>query len=199
MRMIGLTTMLVAVSCLCTAPLAMGQETTHSTGDAPRSLVTYTESVLAEFANTPSIVQFIESQNAKGVDINQVKTMDARWSASKKVEPYMWNIMRNSISYTLVDFQYQNKFIVEAFAMDRRGIIVGETNRTSTYWKGEAEKFLAAYSSGNGAFWYGPAEYDESTGEIVVQVSVPVKRAGRTIGVVLFGISLDRWEQRGKM
>jgi hypothetical protein len=198
-RKILLTSMMVAAVGLFLAPLAEAQTETHSTGGAPRSLVTYTESVLAEFANSPSIVAFIEAQNAKSVDLNQVKAMDAKWTASKVVEPYMWNIMRNSLSYTLVSFQYQNKFVVEAFAMDRRGIIVAETNRTSTYWKGKAEKFVAPYNDGKGAFWYGPAEYDDSTGEIVVQVSVPVKRGERTIGVVLFGVSLDRWEQRGRM
>lgn len=82
--------------------------------------------------------------------------------------------------------------------MNSQGTIVAESNRTSSYWKGEAEKFTAAYADGRGAFWYGPVEYDESTGEITLQVSVPVMKGNRAIGAIVFGISLDRWEQRGK-
>ena len=78
----------------------------------------------------------------------------------------MWDLMRNRLAWELVNFQYQHKFVTEAFAMDARGAIVAETNRTSTFYKGEAQKFTAAYAGGSGAVWFGPAAYDDSTAEM---------------------------------
>jgi hypothetical protein len=186
------TALVAILALLLAAPSVSGQE------EVPKTIVAYTESTLAAFASSPPIVRFIAAQNAKKVPVEQLKALDARWAASKTVETYMWDLMRNSLAFELVSFQYQNKFIVEAFAMNAQGTIVGETNRTSTFYKGEAAKFTDAYAGGTGAFWYGSPEYDESTGEMVIQVSVPVMQGGRAIGAICFGVSLDRWEQRGR-
>ncbi len=80
--------------------------------------------------------------------------------------------------------------------MDAQGTIIGETNRTSTYWKGEQAKFTAAYKGGAGALWYGTLEYDESTKSNIVQISVPVMKGGKAIGAICFGINVDEWEKR---
>jgi hypothetical protein len=177
------------------APVA-AQDTAGASAQVPRTLAMYAQEELSRLARTPSIVAYIEAQNARRVRIADLKVLDARWAAARGVEDYMWSLMRNPLSWVLADFQYQHKFIVEAFAMDSRGAIVAETNRTSSYYKGEAEKFTAAYAGGTGALWYGPAAFDESTAEMVIQVSVPVMKGSRAIGVICFSVSLDRWEDR---
>jgi hypothetical protein len=181
----------IPLALLCLAAPAWAQN------EVPKTLVAYTENVLAPFAGTAPITRFIAAQNAQKVSVERLKALDAKWKASTTVEPYMWDLMRNSLAYELVGFQFRNKFIVEAFAMNAQGAIVAETNRTSSFYKGEAAKFTAAYAGGAGALWYGVPEFDESTGEMVIQVSVPVMRDGKAIGAIVFGVSLDRWEQRG--
>ena len=148
-------------------------------------------------AQAPSITQYIEAQNctprARGGPEGagrEVGRLPRAWKS------YMWDLMRNRLAWDLVNFQYQHKFIMEAFAMDARGAIVAETNRTSTFYKGEAKKFTEAYANGAGAVWFGPAAYDDSTAEMEIQVSVPVMKGGKAIGVICFGVSLDRWEER---
>jgi hypothetical protein len=173
-----------------------GETAAQTPADVPNSLVSYTESVLVKFAETPSIVQYVETQNARRVRAADLKALDEKWAASTTVEGYMWELMRNRLAWELTSFQYQHRFIVETFAMDSRGAIVAETSRTSSFYKGEAEKFTAAYANGAGALWYGPAAFDESTGEMEIQVSVPVMKGARAIGVICFGVSLDRWEER---
>jgi hypothetical protein len=173
-----------------------GQAAVQTPADVPNSLVNYTESVLAKFAQTPSIVEYVLAQNARRVRVADLKALDEKWSTSATVEPYMWDLMRNRLAWELTSFQYQHRFVVETFAMDSRGAIVAETNRTSSYYKGEADKFTRAYAGGVGAVWYGPAAYDESTGEMEIQVSVPVMKSGSAIGVICFGVSLDLWEER---
>ena len=164
--------------------------------DVPNSLAAYAQSVLVKMVQEPAVVQYLDAQNARPVRLEDLKALDQRWAASAGVEAYMWDLMRNRLAWTLADFQYRHKFITEVFAMDRRGAIVAETNRTSTFYKGEAEKFTAAFAGGDGAIWFGPAAYDDSTAEMEIQVSVPVLKAGKAEGVVCFGVSLDRWEER---
>jgi hypothetical protein len=178
------------LALFCLAAPAWGQN------EVPKTLIAYTENVLAPYAGTAPITRYIAAQNAQKASVEKLKALDARWKASPNVEPYMWDLMRNALAFELVGFQYRNKFIVEAFAMNAQGAIVAETNRTSSFYKGEAAKFTAAYAGGAGALWYGVPEFDESTGEMVIQVSVPVMRDGKAIGAIVFGVSLDRWEQR---
>ena len=188
--------MIVACMVLGAMVPAFAQAPAAAAKDAPASLVTYTESTLSKAAQSPAVIQFMEVQNARKVRVEDLKALDRRWAAAAGVEPYMWDLLRNRLAFELVDFQYRHKFITEAFAMDAQGAIVAETNRTSTFFKGDAEKFTAAFAAGAGALWYGPAAYDDSTGETEIQVSVPVMRGAKAIGVICFGISLDRWEER---
>jgi hypothetical protein len=105
-------------------------------------------------------------------------------------------LLGNACSARLAKTISTYKFVPEAFIMDAQGTIIGETNRTSTYWKGEQEKFTAAYKSGTGAIWYGKLEYDESTKSNIVQISVPVVKNGKAVGAICFGINVDEWEKR---
>lgn len=173
-----------------------GQAAAPVPSEVPNTLAAYAQNVLVKVAQAPSITQYIETQNARRVRVEDLKALDAKWASSPAVEGYMWDLMRNRLAFELVNFQYQHKFIMEAFAMDARGAIVAETNRTSTFYKGEAQKFTAAYANGSGAVWYGPAAHDDSTAEMEIQVSVPVMKGGRAIGAICFGVSLDRWEER---
>lgn len=187
---------MAACAAMSVATGAFGDAAAAPPSEVPASLVAYTEKVLLKAAAAPSIVRYIEAQNARRARVEDLKAMDRKWAASSGIEDYMWNLMRNALALQLADFQYRHKFVTEAFAMDARGTIVAETNRTSTYYKGEAEKFTAAYAKGAGAAWYGPVAYDDSTAEIEIQVSVPVMNGGKAIGVICFGVSLDRWEER---
>jgi len=188
--------LLAAVVALAAVGTGFGDPAQVAPSDVPASLAAYAQSVLLKEAQAPAIVQYIDAQNAHPARVADLKALDQRWAAAQGVEAYMWDLMRNRLAFVLADFQYRHKFVMEAFAMDAQGAIVAESNRTSTFYKGEAQKFTAAYNGGDGKIWFGPAAYDDSTAETEVQVSVPVTKGRRTIGVITFGISLDRWEER---
>jgi hypothetical protein len=193
---LGAATALGAQATVPNAAPGMAPGSADASGQVPRSLAAYAQDELSRLASSPAIVAYVEAQNARRVRIADLKALDAQWQAAPGVEGYMWNLMRNPLAWELVDYQYQHKFVMDAFAMDVHGAIVAETNRTSSFYKGEAEKFTAAFADGAGTLWYGPAGFDESTAEMVIQVAVPVMKGSRAIGVICFSISLDRWEDR---
>ena len=164
--------------------------------DVPRNLVIFAESELVRFSNDPTIIRAIEAQNAKGYSLASIKDIDERWKGTKLIDKFMFDLMSNRCSHVLRNGQILYPFIVEAFVMDNKGALVGLTNKTSDYWQGDEDKFTESYKNGAGALHYGDVEYDDSIGEIVVQVSVPVMKGSRAIGAITYGVNLDRWEYR---
>jgi len=74
------------------------------------------------------------------------------------------------------------------FLCDKRGAVVGESPKTSDYWQGDEEKFVECYNRGDGNVFIGDLEFDDSTQSYTVQISIPVKDDGKTIGVLIVGI-----------
>jgi hypothetical protein len=188
--------LIVACTAMGRGAALFAQAPAVAGGEVPATLTAYAQAVLVEVGRKALVAQYLEAQNARPQRVSDLKALDRRWVEATGVESYMWDLMRNRLAWELYDFQVRHPFVTETFAMDRRGAIVAETNRTSSFYKGEAEKFTSAYAGGAGAVWFGPAGYDDSTGEMAIQVSVPVMKGASAIGVICFTISLDRWEER---
>jgi hypothetical protein len=108
-------------------------------------------------------VSFVSKDIANPVDVEKLRALDKRWQANDNMADFMKALMGNQVSARLQKQIGVHKYIPEAFIMNAQGTIIGETNQTSTYWKGEQEKFTAAYNGGVGAVWFGTLAYDEST------------------------------------
>jgi len=170
---------------------AWGQST-----DLPKKLVAFVETELVQYSTDPDIVQAVAAQNARGVELHRIKTIDEQWKNTKLIDGFMFQLMRNACSHALLNIQIRYPFIVEAFVMDNQGALVGLTNKTSDYWQGDEAKFIESYKAGKGAIHYGELAYDDSVGETVMQVSLPVMKNAQAIGAITFGVSVDRWEYR---
>ena len=162
----------------------------------PKSLVKFANERLAEIGKDAQLVAFTAKSNETPGNIEKLRALDKRWQANDNIEDFAKALLGNSVSARLAKAIGVHKFVPEAFIMNAQGTIIGETNRTSTYWKGEQEKFTAAYSGGTGAIWFGKLAYDESTKTNSVQVSVPVVRGGAAIGAICFTVNIDEWEKR---
>jgi len=164
--------------------------------NVPKSLVRFTEKTLVAVGENPVVQGAVESQNGQGMTLDAIKAKDVEWKASKGVEPYMAELMNSACAMELMNFQKQHKYILEIFVMDNQGANVAMTNKTSDYWQGDEAKFIESFKGGAGAIHYGDVEFDESAKGFLVQISVPVKKAGAVIGAITFGVSIDEWENR---
>ena len=174
-----------------TAGLATAQDKT-----VPKSLAKFANEKLTSIGQDAQLVAFVSRDNANPVSVEKLRALDKRWHASDNIEDFVKALMSNQVSARLQKQISAYKFIPEAFIMNAQGTIIGETNRTSTYWKGEQEKFTGAYKDGAGAVWFGKLAYDESTKVNGVQISVPVMKGGKAIGAICFTINVDEWEKR---
>jgi hypothetical protein len=162
----------------------------------PRSLVKFAQATLAGYGQDAQLVALVENSNASPQDVAKLRALDVRWQKKDNMESFVNALMASPASARLAKIIGVHRYVPEAFIMDAQGTIIGETNRTSTYWKGEQEKFTAAYAGGSGAIWYGTLAFDESTSTNSVQISVPVTRGGQAIGAITFTVNVDEWEKR---
>ena len=174
-----------------TAGLAAAQDKS-----VPKSLVKFANETLTGIGQDAQLATFVSRDNANPVSLQKLKALDKRWQANDNIDDFVKTLMSNQVSARLQKQISGYKYIPEAFIMNAQGTIIGETNRTSTYWKGEQEKFTGAYKSGTGAVWFGTLAYDESTKVNGVQISVPVMKGGKAIGAICFTINVDEWEKR---
>ena len=162
----------------------------------PKTLVKFAQDTLTALGADAQLAAFVEKDNAKPASIDSLKALDAKWQKKDGIEDFVKALLAAPASARLAKVISDYKWIPEAFIMNAQGTIIGETNRTSTYWKGEQAKFTAAYNGGAGAIWYGTLAYDESSKVNAVQISVPVTKGGKAIGAICFTINVDEWEKR---
>jgi hypothetical protein len=162
----------------------------------PKSLVKFANETLTSIGQDAPLVAFVSKDNTSPVNVEKLRALDKRWQANDNIDDFVRALMGNQVSARLQKQIGPHKYIPEAFIMNAQGTIIGETNRTSTYWKGEQEKFTAAYNKGAGAVWFGKLAYDESTKTNGVQISVPVVKGGKAIGAICFTVNVDEWEKR---
>jgi len=186
---------IVFAVCIALVFMAAGLLTAQDKS-VPKSLVRFANETLTGIGQDPQLVAFVSKDNANPVKVEKLRALDKRWQANDNIDDFVKALMSNQVSARLQKQIGVHKYIPEAFIMNAQGTIIGETNRTSTYWKGEQEKFTAAYNGGAGAIWFGALAFDDSTKTNGVQISVPVVKGGKAIGAICFTVNVDEWEKR---
>lgn len=162
----------------------------------PHNLDSFIAKELNAFATSPELVEAVKRKNAEPQSLDDIKARDKVWRETNDLDTFMWSLMRNNCAFLLARLENKYHFIVESFVMDRQGALVCTGNKTSDYWQGDEAKFSVPYLGGKGTVHYSDVEYDASSDEILLQISLPVTDAEKTIGAITFGINLEKWERR---
>jgi hypothetical protein len=161
---------------------------------APQKVYDMANSELAALGTDSTIVNAVKTENATGKSLDQIKERDASWKGTAGIDSFMQSILDNDCSKSLVGQLDSIPALAEIFVMDNQGANVCMTDKTSDYWQGDEAKFQKSYNGGAGAVFVDEVEFDDSTQAYLVQVSVPVKDGGKTIGAITFGLDIDKIE-----
>ena len=144
--------------------------------------------IIQRYAIDPLIINTVRKQNAKAAEMEKIKQIDKKWMAGEE-DKFIKTVLNSNASKYLRRKVRSNKLLYsEAFLCDRQGALVGAYPRTSDYWQGDEKKFIDCFNKGNSRVVIGSMEFDKSTKSYSVQVSVPVKDADTTIGVLIVGL-----------
>jgi hypothetical protein len=151
---------------------------------------------ISSWVTLPVFVEAVKAQNLENLSMDTILHRDSLWIriVESKAAPsdLMTSLQNNRAGQWLKNLRKksQGKYR-ECFVCDSKGALVAASNITSDYFQGDESKWIDCFNSGNGKPVFGDPEYDNSSDALLIQVSVPVKEAGKTIGVFVAGIKFN--------
>jgi hypothetical protein len=142
-------------------------------------------------ALNPLLVRAVRQQNASGLTPDEIERREKAWRATKELTPFKLSLQTSSAGEFLKSQVQRSTSFNEAFLTDNQGANVAAYPATSDYMQGDEDKWIDSFNGGRGRVFIGALELDESTNTVAAQVSAPVLDRGRTIGVLVVGVTIN--------
>ena len=142
-------------------------------------------------ALNPLLIRAVRQQNASGLTPEDITRRDKAWSATKELTPFKLSLQTSAAGRFLRAQIQRSTSFNEAFLTDDQGANVAAYPATSDYWQGDEAKWSNSFNGGDGRIFVGALELDESTNTVAAQVSAPVLDRGKTIGVLVVGVTIN--------
>ena len=142
-------------------------------------------------ALNPLLIRAVRKQNASGLTLEEIARRDKVWRATKELTPFKLSLQTSSAGRFVKQQIQRSTSFNEAFLTDNQGANVAAFPATSDYWQGDEDKWINSFNGSNGRVYIGALELDESTNTVAAQVSAPVLDRGRTIGVLVVGVTIN--------
>ncbi len=141
---------------------------------------------LKSWASDPAIVQAVKARN--GATPAEAKAMtNEKWKGLTLLDPFVRSFSKNAASERLRALK--DEAVTEAFVSAADGTKVAFLAKPTFWSHKDKDKHRVPMS---GKVWVGPLEVDQSSGQLQVQVSLPVLDGGRPIGSLVVGLSATR-------
>jgi len=144
--------------------------------------------LLRGLAQGPLVIEKVRISNKKNrkLSLTEILIADEKWKSAKGMDDFIKSLLTNQCSQRLIDFQEEYDEFPEIFVTDAKGLIVGETNKTSDYYQADEQWWSEAYKGGKGKTFYGEIEYDESAMAESIPIYIPIMESGnkKVIGII---------------
>lgn len=154
---------------------------------AEKDLLTRSGQQVSRWAMVQRVVQAVTAQEAEGLPIERIQAIDGAWRRGEDPEGLATRLGGNDCAQALQTMVTANPGYVDAFVVDDRGVLVCMSQRTGRYWQGEEPRWRRAFAGGSGAIFVSRRRKDADTGIDLVSISVPIRAAGRVVGVLVVG------------
>ena len=142
-------------------------------------------------ALNPLLIRAVRQQNASDLTPEEIARRDKAWRATKELTPFKLSLQTSAAGRFLRAQVQRSTSFNEAFLTDNQGANVAAFPATSDYWQGDEDKWSNSFNGSNGQIFFGALELDESTNAVAAQVSAPVLDRGKTIGVLVVGVTIN--------
>ena len=151
---------------------------------------------ISSWVTLPVIVNAVKEQNAENLSMETLHKRDSIWieitESNGAPNDLMKQLQNNKTGRWLKNLRKKSigKYR-ECFLCDNKGALVAVSDITSDYFQGDESKWIDCFNNGLGKAIYALPAYDKSADAVLIQISVPVKEAGETIGVLVVGVKLS--------
>lgn len=140
---------------------------------------------LRNWGTDPTVVGAVRAHNA-GASAEEKAMTNEKWRQLTLLDPFARSFTRNPLGQFLKTKQEPE--ISECFVSGADGTKVAFLSKTTWWSHADKDKHRVPMT---GKVWIGPAEVDESSGQLQVQVGIPVLDAGRPIGSIVVGLKVS--------
>ena len=149
-------------------------------------------------ANTPIIKKVLETSNFSYADLSDKKRKEAiellneRWkSTNDPSDNFILKFTDNKVSHFLKSQQAVLKGEYgEIFLTNQFGALVASTSKLSTFAHGHKYWWLGSYNNGEARVFLDDRGYDDSAGEYVLGLVVPIREGSKTIGILKCNLNI---------
>jgi len=173
---------------LCVSLLGSGRVSANTFSEEVEQLLQQKLRLIEAMVANPVLVALVKKSNRdnQGLSLGQILKIDKAWQTVLGIDDFIAGFISNECADLLKVFQSAYVGFVEIFVSDARGLIVGETNKTSDYYQADEDWWVKAFNQGRGKSYYGDIEYDASAHAEAIALYVPVldPETQQVIGVV---------------
>jgi hypothetical protein len=144
---------------------------------------------LSALSTDPEIVNAVKAHNATPATAEASAMTNDKWHSLSVLDPFVRATAKTPLSDYLKAKKNADDTIAKIFVSGADGAKVGFDAKTE-HW---THKGLPKHEVPmGGAIWIGPVKVDDSTGQQLIQVGLPVLDAGKPIGSIVVGLRVDK-------
>jgi hypothetical protein len=174
----GKNALVLFLIVLCAAVAAVGQ--------APPEIKTKLDAKikqLATLSTDPEIVNAVKAHNAAPATAEAMTMTNEQWHSLSVLDPFVRATAKTPLSEYLKARKNADDTIAKIF-------VSGADGFKTEHWthKGMPKHEVPM----TGQIWIGSVKMDDSTGQQLIQVGLPVLDSGRSIGSIVVGLRVDK-------
>ncbi len=151
-------------------------------------LISFSRSVLEELLKKEAIHKLTSQKKKLSKKI--ILERDSSWS---KKNDFTNLILESELSKNLKDLKINfERSINEIFVFGLQGELLGSSDFTSDYFQGDELKYTEIYFKKK-PYLISPIEFDDSTRNFQVQITLPLKVNNKLVSIVTMGINIEEF------
>jgi len=144
---------------------------------------------LSSFSTDPEIVNAVRAHNATPREGEALTMTNEQWHGLSVLDPFVRATAKTPLSEYLKTKKNADDTIAKVFVSGADGSKVGFDAKTEHWTHKGLPKHEVPMT---GAVWIGSVKVDDSTGQQLIQVGLPVLDGGKPIGSIVFGLRVDK-------
>jgi len=144
---------------------------------------------LSALSTDPEIVNAVKAHNAAPATTEAAEMTNDKWHSLSVLDPFVRTTAKTPLSEYLKAKKNADDTIAKIFVSGADGTKVGFDAKTEHWTHKGMPKHEVPMS---GATWIGTVKVDDSTGQQLIQVGLPVLDGGKPIGSIVVGLRVDK-------
>lgn len=144
---------------------------------------------LSALSTDPEIVNAVKAHNATPATTEAAEMTNDKWHGLSVLDPFVRTTAKTPLSEYLKSKKNTDDTIAKIFVSGADGTKVGFDAKTEHWTHKGMPKHEVPMS---GAIWIGTVKLDDSTGQQLIQVGLPVLEGGKPIGSIVVGLRVDK-------